>query len=63
MATSQSNINIISEEVAHSLGYRRLKEEQIIDFVSGTDVFAILPTGYGTILCFVYLSSFHSAGN
>ena len=40
------------------LGYNNLKDEQksvITNFVSGSDVFAILPTGFGKSLCYACL--------
>ena len=40
------------------LGYKKLKQEQekvLRAFVSGKDVFAALPTGYGKSLCFALL--------
>ena len=36
--------------------YRSLKEKQIeviVNTVKGNDAFAVLPTGYGKILCYI----------
>ena len=55
---SQSSIDSISEEVVCSLGYCSLKQEQrlvISSFVSGNDVFAVLPMGFGKTQCFTCL--------
>ena len=44
--------------VASSLGCQDLKKEQstvISSFVSGNDVFAVLPTGFGKTLCYTLL--------
>ena len=51
---SLNEMDIVSDSVARSLGYVSLKSEQkavIKDFVTGNDVFAVLPTGYGKSLC------------
>ena len=43
---------------AQSLGYLQLKDKQkdvITNFLSGNDVFAILPMGYGKSLCYTCL--------
>lgn len=40
------------------LGYKQLKEEQVEvveAYISGRDVFAVLPTGFGKSLCFACL--------
>uniref|UniRef100_A0A1X7SVC4 DNA 3'-5' helicase n=1 Tax=Amphimedon queenslandica TaxID=400682 RepID=A0A1X7SVC4_AMPQE len=45
-------------EAAELLGYRNLKDEQIsclTEFLSGRDVFVILPTGFGKTVCFTLL--------
>ena len=52
------NIDSICRSVVASLGYSNLKKEQhavITNFVSGNDVFGILPTGYGKTLCYACL--------
>ena len=54
------HIDIVIETVARSLGYTQLKREQqmvINSFVSGNDVFAVLPTGFGKTLCYACLPS------
>ena len=51
---SLNEMDIVSDSVARSFGYVSLKSEQkavIKDFVTGNDVFAVLPTGYGKSLC------------
>ena len=58
MAISARDIDTAIEAVALSLGYSHLKEEQkvvISGFVMGSDVFAILPTGFGKTLCYACL--------
>ena len=55
---SLNEMDIVSDSVARSLGYISLKSEQktvIKDFITGNDVFAVLPTGYGKSLCYVCL--------
>ena len=50
------SIATISEVVVRPLGYRRLRKEQRIDFVSGNDMFAILPTDLvKPYVLFIYL--------
>ena len=48
----------IIKSSVQKLGYSALKTEQlkvVTQFVSGKDVFADLPTGYGKSLCFAIL--------
>ena len=42
-----------------ALSFRELKKEQeeiILRFISGNDVFGVLPTGFGKSLCYTCLS-------
>ena len=46
------------QEAARRLGYETVREKQlevITEFVSGKDVFAVLPTVYGKSLCYASL--------
>ncbi len=54
-------ISEAARSVARSLGYSSLKDKQlevIENFVSGHDVFAVLPTGYGKSLCRIIMEQF-----
>ena len=58
MAIFRTDIDTVMEAVAASLGYNHLKDQQkvvISSFVLGSDVFAILPTGFGKTLCYACL--------
>lgn len=48
MKIMESSLEIILRKVANSMGYERLmakQEEEIVEFMSGKDVFVSLPTG------------------
>ena len=52
------NFESACKSVVASLGYSNLKNEQyavIKSFVLGSDVFGVLPTGYGKTLCYACL--------
>lgn len=45
---------------SRAMGYERMKSEQlqiVQSFVTGHDVFGVLPTGYGKSLCYACLTS------
>ena len=58
MAATEARLVDAATEVVRSLGYAALKPKQmqvVSGIISGRDVFAILPTGFGKSLCFACL--------
>ena len=57
-STPTINVDEVLSRAATMLGYKSLKPQQIAvikAFVSGRDVFAVLPTGYRKSVCFAIL--------
>ena len=55
---SDEDIERAATKACRTLGYDRLKEEQlrvVSNVIRQKDVFAVLPTGYGKSLCFACL--------
>ena len=51
-----SDVSKVTNGAVQQLGYSFVKEDQhrvVTGIVGGTDVFAVLPTGYGNSLCCV----------
>lgn len=58
MAERSKDLSVVIDDVAASLGYTCLKDEQkmvLRAFVTGNDVFVSLPTGYGKSNCYALL--------
>ena len=60
MTTIRSREEILTAALqsAQALGYNQLKEKQVEvveKFLSGHDIFGVLPTGYGKSLCYACL--------
>ena len=57
MSTTEGLSDLVDIAVRR-LGYDAVKEEQkkiVESFVSGKDIFAVMPTGYGKSLCYACL--------
>ena len=55
---SKNEIEAVCTCVSSSLGYSSLREYQknvVTNFITGNNVFAMLPTGYGKSLCYACL--------
>ena len=57
---SVAGVGRACRESACAMGYANVRDQQlrvVSNFVRGSDVFAVLPTGYGKSLCYALLPS------
>ena len=58
LSTRNKDLHTVVDDIGRQLGYSQVEMEQkdaIISFVQGSDVFEVLPTGFGKSLCYACL--------